>query len=298
MAYAMFRCCVTAEHLPDEERLTAALLERLKVDTAEIPLFGCCGYPLQNIDVTAALIAAARNLALAERVGKDILTTCACCDNMLRHSSRRLTDPALREKVNEHLALEGLEYTGATRVQHLLSVLMETVGIERIATAAVACVQSRNVVIHSGCKLSRPVPLDSPDTKPGSAFLAPLIEATGAVVLPWGVENGCCGSGILNTDQGLARAIGREKVLAADNAGADSIVTACPFCRLQLRQALPEPSGIEVLSIVGLLSQSLGIVGETSQPSGGVVIPRRSSGLPVDKISSLPCRAAQSDPEP
>jgi heterodisulfide reductase subunit B len=294
MAYAIFHCCVTAHHLPEEETLTMALLARLNVKTETIPAFGCCGYPLQNVDVIAALTAAARNMALAERAGKSILTTCACCYDMLRHSARRLKDPALKEKVNVNLAAEGLVYNGTARVQHLLTVLIEAVGVDRITGEVGSSVEPRKVVIHSGCKLARSVNTTEPDTRSPSTYLALLTIATGATVIDWGLDNDCCGSGIRNTDQELAQAIGQAKMVAAQQIGADSVVVACPFCRLQLRRALADTDGIEVMTVVRWLCLALGIRTETSKRRVAGVNHVLSSVAALDEVSSPPCRAGQS----
>ena len=256
MAYAMFRCCVTANHLPEFDRSTDALLSKLGVRAGEIPEFGCCGYPLKNIDMIASLAAAARNLALAEREGKSILTSCACCHGTLLHSARLLRDEDLRAKVNESLAGEGLSYGGSVEVRHLIHVLVEDVGVARITNEAKATPAFLNVAIQYGCKLIRPNMSTSlgPSAEP---FFEQLVAAAGAAAVPWGLEKDCCGSGINNTDRALADLISREKVSVAGKEGADGIVAACPFCVLQLRKAAPDDGGLPVMSVAQMLCQAL-----------------------------------------
>ena len=258
MAYAMFRCCVTAKHLPEFDLTTDTLLSRLGIETVEIPEFGCCGYPLKNVAIEAALAAAARNLALAERAGQSILTACACCFGTLKHAARQLDDRALRTKINESLAPEGLRYKGTAVVRHLLHVLREEVGTARIDRLAVAGPGFRRIAIQYGCKLLRPnlsAGLSSANTV---SFLEELITAAGATVVPWGLEKDCCGSGIRTTDQALARAISESRMSSAQKAGADGVAAACPFCILQLRRSAPDSGGVDVLAIAQLLCQALG----------------------------------------
>ncbi len=270
MAYAMFRCCVTANHLPEIDVSTDVLLSRLGIETVEDIGFGCCGYPLKNVDMTASLAASARNLALAEREGKPILTTCACCYGTLQHAARLLKDDTLRAKANESLAPEGLSYGGRAVVRHLLHVLKDDVELDRIASEARAAHAYRNVVVQYGCKLLRPN-LPSELVSPGSEpFFERLVAAAGSTVIPWGLEKDCCGSGIRTTDRALADSINQVKMLAAQRVTADAVVTVCPFCMLQLRRAAPDEHGIAVLSVSQLLYLALGLEGGIVQNQLGV----------------------------
>lgn len=261
MGYAMFRCCVTAMHLPEFDRSADALLSKLGVEAEEIREFGCCGYPLKNIDFMASLTASARNLALAERAGTGILTSCVCCYGTLRHAAHLLRDPDLLAKVNRNLVPEGLSYNGPVDVKHLLHVLKNDVGIDRIAREAAAAQKAKKIVIQYGCKLQRPslsAELGGADLE---SFLERLVEASGATPLPWGLQKECCGSGIDMTDRALSEVIRRNKMIAAQKSGADGLVAACPFCILQLRKAGSEPEGVPVMSFSQLLGVALGLEG-------------------------------------
>lgn len=259
MPYAIFRCCVTAKHLPEYDSSTDALLSRLNVDAVEIPEFGCCGYPLKNVDIMASLAASARNLALAEDAGKSILTSCACCYGTLLHSARLLKDQELLAKVNESLASEGLSYKGTAEVLHLFHILKDDVGIERIRQEAGAAHDLKKIVLQYGCKLLRPnlsAVFTPPDSEP---FFEQLVGAAGSAAIPWELERECCGSGINTTDRALADLISREKMIAAKNNSADGIIAACPFCVLHLRKAGSEKDDVPVLSAAQLLCLALGL---------------------------------------
>ncbi|TVM15153.1 hypothetical protein DPQ33_15780 [Oceanidesulfovibrio indonesiensis] len=259
MAYAMFRCCVTANHLPEYDDSADALLAHFGIEAADVPGFGCCGYPLKNLDIMSSLAASARNLSLAERAGRTILTTCACCYGTLRHSARLLEDRALLAKVNEILAAEGLCYRGGADVRHLFHVLDEELGIERIEREAGGAHAFRDVAVQYGCKLLRPS-LSVGELSPRSrSFFEELVSAAGSSPAPWGMEKECCGSAISTTDIELSDTIGQTKMAAAKRCGADGIVAACPFCMLQLREASRTADGVPVLSVSQLLCLALGI---------------------------------------
>lgn len=262
MAYAMFHCCVTARHLPDYDPAADALLSRLGVGTVEIREFGCCGYPLKNVDFLASLTASARNLALAEREGRPILTTCVCCYGTLRQAALQLRDDRdLLARVNQNLATEGLSYHGGADVRHLLHVLKNEVGLDRISRQAAANPAYPNVVLQYGCKLQRPRLSAESGGARLETFFEELVAAAGAKTYPWGLEKECCGSGITTTDPELARTVGRNKMDAAKSSGADGLVAACPFCLLQLRRAGADGDGVPVLSIAQWLGAALGLEG-------------------------------------
>jgi len=259
MTYAMFRCCVTANHVPEFDGATDALLSRLGVDVGEIRAFGCCGYPLKNLDLTASLVASARNLALAERAGRTILTACACCYGTLTLAARQLQDPVRRAEINRDLVAEGLTYQGTATVKHLFHVLRDEVGIERIARETKTSPAYQQVVLQYGCKLLRPNRGADSASIEATPFFEQMVSAAGSGVIPWGLEKDCCGSGICSTDQELSRNIRQAKMDAARAKAADGLVAACPYCLLQLRRARADDNDVAVISVAELLCLALGI---------------------------------------
>ncbi len=258
MAYAIFRCCVTATHLPDFDASTDALLQALHIETVEISAFGCCGYPLKNIDMLASLAAAARNLALAEQEGVAILTACACCFGTLSHAVQLLKEEKLLAEVNERLAPEGLTYGGGVEVKHLFHILKDDVGLERLAKEATTAHHFRSVALQYGCKLQRPSSSVGSLAHEVEPLFTQLTAVAGATPVPWGLDKDCCGSGIQTTDLPIAAAIGQNKQDAAKAHDANGIVAACPFCQLSLQSAAKD-DGVPVLSVAQLLCKALGV---------------------------------------
>ena len=89
MKIALFRCCVTSMGLSDYEISSNEVLRELGIDFVDIREFNCCGYPLRNLNFKAYLLSSARNLALAEKAGLDILTICNCCHLDIEPDLRR-----------------------------------------------------------------------------------------------------------------------------------------------------------------------------------------------------------------
>ena len=71
-------CTVPVRNLNYEvsARLTA---QRLGITLRDHDGFGCCGFPLKSVSTQDALMIAARNLALAEKEGLEIVALCNAC---------------------------------------------------------------------------------------------------------------------------------------------------------------------------------------------------------------------------
>ena len=120
MKYALFLGCKIPSRLPAYAASTRAVLEHLGVSLVDLD-FNCCGYPARDVCRDAFVLAAARNLALAERAGLNVLTPCACCFGTLRHAIAFLNeDAALRGRITGALAAQGLPWTGTSQVEHVL----------------------------------------------------------------------------------------------------------------------------------------------------------------------------------
>jgi len=131
--YLIFLGCAIPYRVAAFEISARKILAKLGVDLVEMPEFNCCGLPLDPVSHEAMLILAARNLALAEQKGLPIITLCPGCAGTLKKVNRLLKeDKASREEVNKHLREVGLEFKGITDAKHLMQVLIEDVGLEKI----------------------------------------------------------------------------------------------------------------------------------------------------------------------
>ena len=102
-----------------------------------IPLEGAtsCGAGIirqANADLQIALNA--RTLAIAESMGLDIITPCATTAGTLHEDLTALrNDPKLMSKINEILERNcGLKFSGETNVHHLLHVVVDEIGLEKV----------------------------------------------------------------------------------------------------------------------------------------------------------------------
>ncbi|MCX8036813.1 MAG: CoB--CoM heterodisulfide reductase iron-sulfur subunit B family protein, partial [Candidatus Sumerlaeia bacterium] len=197
--YALYLGCTIPARVQHFEIASRKVAERLGIQLVDVADFACCGYPIASLDARTARLLAARNLALAERAGCDILALCTACTGSLTEAAHELqSDPALRESLNADLAAVGLRYDGTVRVRHLVRVLWEEVGREKIQAAVVRPLDGLLFAPHYGCHYLKPAEAHGDFEDPESPrTLDDLIAWTGARTLDYPGKLRCCGGGVL-----------------------------------------------------------------------------------------------------
>jgi heterodisulfide reductase subunit B len=208
--------------------------DRLGIELVDVDGFSCCGFPAKPLDWKAGLLMAARNLALAEAQGLDLLTLCSACTGTLAEADRRLKkDAELCAWVNRHLAEMGPTYDGTVRVRHFARMLYKEIGVEELKERVIAPLDNFGFAQHYGCHYLKPSHLyDGFDDPENPQSLARLIEATGARVIHYEDESQCCGGGILGFDQETALEVTKQKLDHIVVTDADAMVLICPFCSI------------------------------------------------------------------
>jgi len=271
MTYALFRCCPTSIFAKQYESSTDAVLRKLGVRFKDIKEFNCCGYPLKSIDVKAYTLAGARNLALAESNGANILTFCNCCFNSLRHVQHALKkNPPLHQEVNATLEKEGLTCRQPVEVKHLFELLFNDIGLVKIRNMVARSFSGLKIATHYGCHLLRPKDIVRFDNPIAPSIFDRLVELTGAESIAWRTKLDCCGSPLLGVDDELSLDLTQKKLQDAIRSGADYLCSACVYCQIQFdrvqkmllsrrNEARPLPS----ILYTQLLGLSLGIDDKT-----------------------------------
>jgi len=180
----------------------------------------------------------ARTLAKAEKLGLPMMTICSTCQGVLAQANYRLTsDPEYRATINkEYLAEEGLEYKGTTEVKHLLWVLFEDYGIDRLKSLIRRPLTGLKVSPFYGCFLRRPPEAITP-TKESNArksYLDQIIGIVGAELADISGKGKCCGFPILSANEENSLAMVAKHTGESKEKGADFMVTPCPLCHLNL----------------------------------------------------------------
>ena len=234
MRYALFQGCQIPARLPQYETATRAVLEELDVELVEIREFACCGYPVRNTDLTASLLAAARNLAIAQEHHLPLLTLCKCGYGQLTYAAHLLQEaPTVKEQLNHILTKEGLEYSQAPEIKHLLTVLFHEIGTEAIKEKITTPFTELKIATHYGCHALRPSEITCFDDPVNPTLFDELVELTGAESIMWEARLDCCGAPLFGSNDALATSLMEKKITSAHSAGAHYLAVACPYCHLQ-----------------------------------------------------------------
>lgn len=228
---AFYPGCLVLQRMPRYELATRRLLAELGIGLEMMPQAACCGAPIVESFSDDWVYLAAYNLALAERMGLDILTVCGSCTNTLKRARLALQDPALQEEVNRRLAVLGLHIEGRTSVKHLLQVLMEH--RERLRERITAPLRLK-VALTYPCQVFRLGGVAAFDDPLQPRAMHELAALTGAGIVETGVERDCCGSAYMMSDEALALRAGRRKLEASGEA--DVLVDSCGNCHLLLER--------------------------------------------------------------
>ena len=230
--YKLFPGCVIQNRIPYIEASSKFVFDKLGVAYSGGE-FGCCPNPvgLKMADKEAWATLAARNLVEAEEESKPIMSLCNGCYQSLAVCNHELkNDDVLKGKVNSLLSEVGKEYKGIIDVNHFVTVLVEQVGLDKIKSAISNKMEGLKVAVHPGCHYSRPSHILHNEDPFDPHYLKDLVEATGAEVVEYGLENMCCGNSVRNHDEYTANTILRDKVRAAKDVGADCFAVNCPAC--------------------------------------------------------------------
>jgi heterodisulfide reductase subunit B len=234
MKFALFYGCNIPARLTQYADATAAVCARLGIELVEVPAFNCCGYPARNTDKRAYVLSAARNLALAEKAGLDMLVMCKCCYGSLKKAEHLLkNDQDVKADINRILEKENLVYKNSIQVKHLLSVLYHDVGIKHLKESISKTYSGLPVAVSYGCHALRPSAVTGFDDPVSPKIFDELVEATGAVSVEWTRKLDCCGAPLTGINDRLAMDMARKKIESARDAGAQFICTACPYTQLQ-----------------------------------------------------------------
>jgi len=266
LKYLLFLGCSIPYRVSAYEISTRKVAEKLGLQLVDMPDYNCCGLPLDPVDHDLMLTLAARNLCIAEKQGLNIMTLCPGCAGTLRKVNKMLKeDKKMREKVNDYMKQIGYEFKGTVEVKHLVQVLAEDVGFEKIKDAVQRPLTKLSVAEHNGCHVLRPAKYIGFDDPENPTMLKKLIEATGAKCLDYMDETECCGAPIVGVNDQIPLQLAREKLGHIKEVGAQMMITVCPFChmmfdtnQLRIERLFNEVYGIPVLHYSQLLGLAMG----------------------------------------
>ena len=213
------------------------ICQRLGIELQEMPGASCTGAGvLQEKNEFLGDTLNARTFAMAEDLGLQIMTICSTCQGVMSQANFRMRkDPEYLARVNKELAEEGLEYKGTANPKHLLWVIIEDVGLEKLTELITRPLAGIRMAPFYGCYLVRPADaLDMEEHPERLTALEQVIETLGATVVDFSGKTRCCGFPILTTNETNSVAMVAKHTLDVKDLGADAMVTPCPLCHLNL----------------------------------------------------------------
>jgi succinate dehydrogenase / fumarate reductase cytochrome b subunit len=271
MKYAFYPGCVSRGATPELYSATIEICNKLGIDLdiESMKSASCTGSGvLQEKNERLGDTLNARNFALAEKSGNPLMTICSTCQGVMSQANKRLAEnPGYLAEINQDLAEEGLEYKGTIDPRHLLWIIIEDVGIDKLKSMIVRPLGGFKIAPFYGCYIVRPSSVLGFEENPERQdSLEKVIEAVGAEVVDFPGKTLCCGFPILTiNEKNSVKMVANHSVDAKDR-GADAMVTPCPLCHLNLDGYQPKaasvakkPIGLPILHLPQLIGLALGI---------------------------------------
>ncbi|MGQ9755964.1 MAG: CoB--CoM heterodisulfide reductase iron-sulfur subunit B family protein [Desulfotomaculales bacterium] len=247
-----------------------AVCKALGIELVELDDWNCCGATsAHSVDHLLALALPARNLALAQKKGLDVVAPCSACYNRLRQAEH-----ALRHDRSAGAAIEdavGFRFLGGVTALSLLEALVRRAGIEVIADRVTRPLRGLRVACYYGCLLVRPPEVTRFDRTENPVHLDEVVGALGAEPVYWRGKTECCGASHAITNPEVAQALVGRILALAREAGADVIATTCPLCQMSLELRRPAGEAIPAVYFTELMGLAFGLPGTHAWLAGHLV---------------------------
>lgn len=232
--YGYYPGCSLEGTAKDFEIATKAIFKLAGVELKELEDWSCCGASSCHfVSHLLSIAVPARNLVIAKKSGfNELVVSCAACFSRLKTATHELEeDDKLKAQVDE--ALEE-KYEGGVKVRHIIEVLLEDIGIEKLKTLVTKPLKGLKVASYYGCLLVRPPKVMKFDDPDNPQSIDKLVALAGATAVDWPHKTECCGASLTLSESSLTLDPVKRILEEAHASGADMIVVACPLCQANL----------------------------------------------------------------
>lgn len=256
-----------------------AIAKPLGMNLIELEDWNCCGStPYRGFSEIEAICLCARNLALAEKTGLDLVTPCSSCYTKLTSANKLIKENLkVRRIVEESLRAINLQYKGSVRVRHFVEVLFNDINFRdkvkrRLDGLKVAC--------YYGCQQVRPrYGFDDPEFPEQIDIIA---RSLGCDTVPFHLKARCCGGALIVPQVDLALELLYKLLENATANGAQCLIsTTCPLCYIALDAYQGEVNkrfktkfNIPILPLPQLIGIALGLDYKTLGLDKNIVSPK------------------------
>ena len=227
-----FKGCTAREKLNSISKATERILKAANVKYEILDDEKCCGSVLLRTGFLDDAIEQ-MNGNLKDLEGRTILTSCAGCYK------------TLKEDYKKYLSVE-------LKVIHISQLLEQLIKENKISIKGK---DNLNVTYHDSCHLGRHAgEYEAPRNVINS--ISNLVEMENIKE-----KSRCCGSGggVKSAYGDLSDSIANLRIKEAEETGADLLVSACPFCKLNLSQ---NSDDLEVLDLSEFVLEHLDLANE------------------------------------
>ncbi|ABU81603.1 heterodisulfide reductase-related iron-sulfur binding cluster [Ignicoccus hospitalis] len=241
--------CSTRGIGEDMEIATRNVLKALGVEYKEIEGWVCCGTGVvEDASPLGTAVLVASNLSLAKEQGcSSVFTACGICAAQLMFwKGRMMKEEPLREEVKDLLESKHLKFNIDVKLLHILDLLLENFKEEHVKRP----LYNLRVSLYPGCGAKKFY--NFYQGKDVFKMMEEVVKRTGAEVARR--VDTCCGFPLMTYDKKVATDLARKVV--SESAGADVIVTLCPFCQYQLDTS---QKGVPVWHLHQLVGYAMGL---------------------------------------
>lgn len=232
--YAYFPGCSLEKMAIGYHQSSMETTQALDVELEELEDWNCCGATACfNLDDILANTLIARNLAMAEKQGLDLVAPCsACYKNSYATNNYVKEDEDLANHINFALEADNLQVSGDLNVYHLIDVFADEIGAEAIKNKVTTPLEGLKIAPYYGCQIVRP--RKNGENVEDPQFFEEILTAMGAEAVDFANKTRCCGAALLITNRKAALNMIRILLQNALKSGAEIIATACPLCQVNL----------------------------------------------------------------
>jgi heterodisulfide reductase subunit B len=267
---ALYLGCTIPLKLPHLEKAFRDVASILDLKLTEMEGVSCCPEPvsLQSLNIDTWVTLGARNLAIAEKMGLDVLTICSGCYETLKTVSVLLEeDQKYLEKIDSLLKKINYNYTGKTKVYHFVELFSQPEWLEKIEKILVKPLDDLTFAVHYGCHLVRPSKIMQFDHPERPEKIDLILKSLGAKTVDFANKLECCGFCARLQDE-IGDKLVEDKMteLCELEEEVDALITVCPACTTQYdrkERMIARKTGkeldIPVLYLAEIMAIALGV---------------------------------------
>jgi heterodisulfide reductase subunit B len=200
----------------------AGVTPLLDLELAELEDWSCCGASAaHSLSHRLSYELPARNLALAQKAGLDVVVPCALCFNRLKAAAKEAQAETGQAPLDK-------------KIWDLLDFLTQPSFLQSVAKKVKRPLKGLKAVGYYGCLASRPPAITDKVDYENPQNMEKLLTVLQAEPLDWSYKTDCCGAGLTLARPDLVDTLVRRLYDRALAAGAECFVVSCQMCQANL----------------------------------------------------------------